>query len=228
MLRLFTHILLYLHRIIDLGMEQLKQFGIIPIDFNVLSSTLESYRSIADKVYRLEKDGSLIRLKKGMFVVSPTITHQTLSRELISNHLYGPSYISLESALSFYKLIPEQVYTVRSVTTKRAHKFRNEIGNFEYITVPETYYSIGIRQEIVSNQYAYLIATPEKALCDIIMATRGFRIQSVRAMRLFLEQDLRIDFSVINTFDLDIIKNCASTGKKVNELNFLLKILENE
>jgi predicted transcriptional regulator of viral defense system len=207
-------------------MKELLKFGIIPIDFNVLATALSGYKSPKDKISLLEKNGSIIRIKKGLFVVSSESGQQTLSRELIANHLYGPSYISLESALSFYGLIPEKVYTVRSVTTKRAKRFATAFGNFEYITIPQDYYSIGIRQEIVNNQYAYLIATPEKAICDMILSVRNFRIQSVKAMQIFLEEDLRLDLSVLKTYNSAIIKSCIETGIKKTELTQLLKLME--
>jgi len=202
------------------------KFGIIPIDFNVLATALSGFQSPKDKITILEKNGSIIRLKKGLFVVSPETSHQTISRELVANHLYGPSYISLESALSFYGLIPEKVFAIRSVTTKRAKQFATALGNFEYLTIPQDYYSIGIRQEIVNNEYAYLIASPEKAICDMIWSVRNFRIQSVKAMKIFLEEDLRIDLSVIKTYNTDIIKSCIETGIKKTELTQLLKLLE--
>jgi len=202
------------------------KFGIVPIDYNVLAAALSGYQSPKDKISLLEKNGSIIRLKKGLFVVSSDINQQQLSRELIANHLYGPSYISLESALSFYGLIPEKVYTVRSVTAKRAKRYSTKLGNFEYKTIPLDYYAIGIRQEIVNNEYAYLIATPEKAICDMILSTRNFRIQSVKAMQIFLEEDLRIDLSVTKAYNTDIIKSCIETGIKKTELTQLLKLLE--
>lgn len=207
-------------------MKELKQLGIIPINYSVLTTILSKYRSPKDNISLLEKSGNIIRLKKGFFVVSPEISQRKLSRELIANHLYGPSYISLESALSFYGLIPEKVYAVRSTTTKRAKHFATPLGNFEYVTIPEAYYSIGIRQEIVSNEYAFLIASPEKAMCDMILSTRNFRIQSVKAMQIYLEEDLRIDLSSIKTYDTDIIRNCIEVGRKKNELTYLLKLLE--
>ncbi len=202
------------------------KFGIVPIDFNVLCTALNGYQSPKDKISLLENNGSIIRLKKGLFVVSSEASKQTLSRELIANHLYGPSYISLESALSFYGLIPEKVYTIRSVTAKRAKRFSTQLGNFEYRTIPQDYYPIGIRQEIVNNEYAYLLASPEKAICDMILSTRNFRIQSVKAMQIYLEEDLRMDLSVIKTYNTDIIKSCIETGIKKTELTQLLKLLE--
>lgn len=207
-------------------MKELMKFGIVPIDYNVLAAALSGYQSPKDKISLLESNGSIIRLKKGLFVVSSEESQQKLSRELVANHLYGPSYISLESALSFYGLIPEKVYTVRSVTSKRAKCFSTQLGNFEYVTIPSDYYSIGVRQEIVNNEYAYLIASPEKAICDMILSTRNFRIQSIKAMQIFLEEDLRIDLSVIKIYNTDIIKSCIEIGVKKTELTQLLKLLE--
>lgn len=207
-------------------MKELQNFGIIPIDYNVLANALNGYRSVNDKISLLEKKGIIIRLKKGLYILSSEISQQSLSRELVANHLYGPSYISLESALSFYGLIPEKVYAIRSVTTKRAKHYDTQLGSFEYTTIPKDYYSIGIRQEIVNNEYAYLIATPEKAICDMILSNKKFRIQSVKAMQIYLEEDLRIDLSMLKTLNKEIIINCIETRTKQTELTQLLKLLE--
>lgn len=207
-------------------MKELLGYGIVPIEYDVLVALLSDYQSPKDKISLLEKTGSLIRLKKGLYVVSAELSQQKLSRELVANHLLSPSYVSLESALSYYGLIPEKVYSVRSVTTKRAKQFATPLGNFEYLTVPENYYAIGVRQEIVNNEYAFLIATPEKAIADMILTTRNFRIQSVKAMKTFLEDDLRIDLSVIKSYSTGIISNCMEAGTKKMELSLLLKLLE--
>jgi hypothetical protein len=207
-------------------MRELAKFGIVPIDYNILVSALSGYKSPKDKISQLEKNGDIVRVKKGLYVLSPATSGQTLSRELIANHLYGPSYISLESALSFYGLIPEKVYSIRSVTTRRAKHFSTQLGNFEYVTIPPEYYSIGVSQQIVDKEYAYLIATPEKAICDMILSIRNFRIQSVRAMRIFLEDDLRLDLSGIKTYNMDIIRDCIDAGVKKKELTQLLKLME--
>lgn len=206
-------------------MKALKQFGIIPIDYATLHHVFAHYKSPKDKIADLAVRGTLIRLKKGLFVVSPEINGSELSKELIANHLYGPSYISLESALSHYGMIPERVHTTRSVTSKRAKQFSTSLGLFEYVSVPETYYSIGVRHEIINEQYAWMIATPEKALCDMIVATRGLRLQSVKAMSDYLLKDLRIDFSVLETYNIGIVKQCLINGRKKTELTQLLKFL---
>jgi hypothetical protein len=207
-------------------MNLLEQFGVVPIDFGTLHNLMKEYKSPHDKVSSLEKSGQLIRLKKGLYVVSPDIHKKVLSKELIANHLYGPSYISFENALSFYKLIPERVYSVRSTTTKRGKIFATPLGNFEYVTAKPDYYRIGIRQEIVDNSYAWLIASPEKALCDMVVSTAGLRLQSVKAVREYLEEDLRIDFTAISKVDTEIVKQCIDTGIKRTELTQLFKFLD--
>ena len=204
----------------------LNQFGIIPIDTAALKAALDDYKSPKDKIATLEQSGLLIRLKRGLFVVSPMVHSQPLSKELIANHIYGPSYISLQTALSFYGLIPERVHTVCSMTTKRSSSFINPLGNFDYITVPAAYFAIGIRQEIVNNNYAYLIATPEKALCDMIVETKGLKLQSIKAIQNYLEEDLRVDLSIIEHYDIDIINQCMELGSKKRELTLLYKLLQ--
>lgn len=206
-------------------MEKLKELGVIPIDYAVLRSFFFNYDYPRNKIANLEHDGKIIRLKKGLYVVSPDTSLKLLSVELIANHIYGPSYVSMESALRYYGLIPEQVYTVRSMTTNRSKKFENSIGYFEYITTNKDYYSIGIKLETVENEYTFLIATPEKALCDMITATPGLKIQSIKALKEYLEDDLRFDISGLN-MDMGIIRKCIETGKKKETLKLLLKLLQ--
>lgn len=210
-----------------LSMEDLSRYGIVPVSFDVVAESLANYNSPKDKVSRLQQQGQLIRLKRGVFVVAPEVSNQTLSLELIANHLYGPSYVSLQSALRYYGLIPERVFVTRSVTMKRARSFTTPLGVFEYITMPENYYPIGIRQMVFEESYSFLIATPEKALCDLIISTAGLRIQSARAMREYLFEDLRIDDDAFEGADLEIVRACIDTGRKRRELRFLMEVLGN-
>jgi predicted transcriptional regulator of viral defense system len=186
---------------------------------------LHGYQSPYDKVSAMERHGDIIRLKKDLYVVSEKISRKTISRELVANHLYSPSYVSLESALAYYGLIPERVYSVRSVCTKMHKNYDTPLGHFEFVKVPSAYFPIGIRQEIVDNQYAFLIASPEKALCDKIITTPNLRIQSVKAMREYLEEDLRFEISALQKFDIGVIRQCAEVGRKKTELRELEKLL---
>lgn len=206
-------------------MKELKQFGVIPIDYDTLLHVFSRYKSPKDKIANLVKRAALIRLKRGLFVVSPEISMQALSKDLIANHLYGPSYLSLETALSHYGMIPERVHLTRSITSKRAKQFSTSIGLFDYVSMPEAYFSIGLRFEMAADQYAWLMATPEKAVCDMIITTHGLRLQSVKAISDYLLNDLRIDFSAVQAFDTNIIDQCLKVGRKKTELTQLLTFL---
>ena len=56
------------------------------------------------KMRNLEADHKIIRLKKGLYVVSPNVSRVALSTELVANHLYAPSYVSMQTALRYYGL----------------------------------------------------------------------------------------------------------------------------
>ena len=92
--------------------------------------------------------------------------------EQIANFLYGPSYVSMEWALSFYGMIPERVYTVTSMTLGRNKQYHTPIGDFSYFTLPARYYPVGITQKKSPDFVGgFLIATPEKALADLVFKT---------------------------------------------------------
>jgi hypothetical protein len=207
-------------------MVNLAQFGNTPIDYATLVTLLRQYRSPKDKIAAMEKQQQLIRIKKGLFVVAPQEGIGTISRELIANHLYGPSYVSLESALSYHNLIPERVYSVRSVTMKRAKKYDTPLGVFDYRTVSPDYFSIGIQQQVTNNNTTFLIASPEKALCDMIVLSSSLRLQSAKAVKIYLQEDLRIDLFENRSWNTEIISQCMEVGKKKTELSQLLKLLK--
>jgi hypothetical protein len=162
-----------------------------------------------------------------LFVVAQQEGTSPISRELIANHLYGPSYVSLESALSYHNLIPERVYRVRSVTMKRFKMYDTPLGVFEYRTVSPEYFSIGIQQQVTQDNTAFLIASPEKALCDLIVLSSGLRLQSSKAVKIYLEENLRIDLFENRSWNTEIISQCMEVGKKKIALSQLLKLLKN-
>ena len=82
----------------------------------------------------------------------------------MANRLYGPSYISLEYALAYYRFIPETVYTVTSVTTKITREFAAQGKSYEYSRIKRKAYT-GY-QLIKEGQVSILMAVPEKALVD--------------------------------------------------------------
>lgn len=222
-MRLSIQYLLYLQ---NNHMENLTLYNNIPIDYSTLVNSIGPYLSPKDKVSRMEKDKQIIRLKKGLFVFNPSATGQVLSTELIANHLYGPSYLSMESALAYHGLIPERVYAIKSATFKRSKEFNTSLGLFNYITVPSQYFPIGIKTELIGNNISFLIASPEKALCDLITTTPNLRFQSKQSLQTYLFDDMRIDLSAINQWNLSIIEECMHHSLKKTELKLLHSIIQ--
>ncbi len=202
-------------------MTEFGKYNIVPVGNFVLRENLATYNSPKDKINQLNNSGELIRLKRGLYAIPRAITGQSLSKELIANHLYGPSYVSYESALSYHGLIPERVYVTKSATLKRKKEYQTPVGMFQYITVPGAYYPIGLLQEIIDENYAFIIACPEKALCDLVLSTSGLRFQSTKAVKDYLLDDLRISREDIQTFDINIINNCSLHGYKKTDIQRL-------
>lgn len=192
-----------------------------------LSSVFTDCVNLATKAKRLEQDGKIIRLKKGLYVASLLTSHMELSPFLLANHIYGPSYVSMQTALRYYGLIPEAVYSVLSMTTGVARDYENAIGTFNYVHVPSDYYNVGVTMN-ESTGATFMIATPEKALCDLMVFTPNLNLRFQTSMRDYLEEDIRFDMDALLNFDLAIIKECAEVSRKKTMLNQLIKFIENE
>ncbi len=203
----------------------LKKFGNIPIQTGTIAACFDSLSSPSEKIRALEKDGQLIRLKRGLYVVDSEVSGKPVNACLCANHIYGPSYVSQQWALRWYGLIPERVTTMTSVTTKHSRVFENSIGRFTYEQVKPEYFAIGI-DRIEQDGIVFLIACREKALCDFILHDTYLPQQSVKGLWQYLEEDIRLDMDELATFDVDIIDACARQGRKENILNNLIKILK--
>lgn len=108
------------------------------------------------------KKGAFVRLKAGLFALKNNLP----SEYAIANRLYFPSYISLDTALSYYSLIPETVYTITSVTPKPTREFAVNNRTFDYRRIKRQVFTGYIPREI-HGEIVY-IATPEKAVADFL------------------------------------------------------------
>ena len=166
------------------------------IDYQFLISMLSDYARPRDKISEWLKSGDLIRVKKGLYVFGKSVALMPYSNELLANLIYGPSAISLSYALSFYGLIPERVTTLTSITPKRNKSFSTPAGEFTYTYLNPEKYPIGIELNTRSNKESFLIASPEKALCDHICLTdKKVKIIKTEEMHAYLVHDMRLDES---------------------------------
>lgn len=203
----------------------LRQLTNIPVEASVIASCYPHLSATGEKVRALQRHRQILRLKRGLYVVNPAESGRDIDVRLCANHIYGPSYVSLQWALRWYGLIPERVHTITSITTKRSRRFENSLGRFTYRQVSPEYFSIGLTQAEASGAIC-LMATPEKALCDVIVSEHYVPARSVSGLYRFLEEDLRVDVDALSDFDTAIIESCAQVGMKREILYNLLKIVK--
>lgn len=199
--------------------------GNVPVSMEVLQSLYKDYHSPNMHISMLEKKRLLIRLKRGLYVASLETSGKELSLGLIANHLYGPSYVSLHWALRYYGLIPERIDTVTSVTTRHTRVFENSLGRFTFRGVSQEYFPIGITSQEDAGLH-FLLATPEKALCDMLMQEKHVPDQSISRLEVFFEEDMRIDLDDLRQMDGSIIRQCMEAGNKKQVLRNFLKLIE--
>lgn len=191
----------------------LEQIGNIPVTASALRSFFPHIKRSDQKIRTLERDRELIRLKKGLYVCSPAITGKMLSTELIANHMYAPSYVSMSSALRYYGLIPEAVYITQSMTLKHARDFDTSLGRFEYTTISKQAFPVGLTY-LKNEDYAFIIATPEKALCDLIANSPQVNLRYLKDVKTYLEDDIRLDIDAFKQMDTGIFEEYVEVGKK--------------
>lgn len=204
--------------------SKLSLFKNIPVSYDELASLLTDYKAPKNKVQEMEQRGQIVRLKKGLYVLSERESGIAPLPELVANHIHGPSYVSMQTALRYYGLIPEHVYSVKSMTLGRSCEFSNPLGRFAYIHTSSNYYSIGITCK-QSEGVCFQIATPEKALCDLVVTTSGLQLRSRSSVIEYLEQYLRFDMDAFINMDASIFEQCAQAGKKSQTLYNISKTL---
>lgn len=204
--------------------RELKSAGVTPITTSIIESFYPNLKSADKKVAWLEKGKYIIRLKRGLYVVNPEYSGKTFSSELIANHIYTPSYVSMSSALRYYGLIPESVYIHQSMTLKHSREFNTPLGVFDYKYIAREAFSLGVKS-VNRGDYAFLIASPEKALCDLVANTSNLNLRYLKDVEIYLEQDIRMDIEEFYKFDTSILEEYLRVGKKAESIATILKYL---
>lgn len=143
---------------------------------------------------RWVKKGLLVKLRNGHYTFSEYIGESGFAL-YIANRIYRPSYISLQTALSFYGLIPESVVQMTSVTTLKTASFRNRFGTYSYKTIrPNLMFGYDVRP--LSGNRSLFLAKPEKALLDILYLYPFYNTkEELEALRLdpyFMQDNINV------------------------------------
>jgi predicted transcriptional regulator of viral defense system len=155
---------------------------------------LAEYSSPKSKLSRMIKAGEIIQLKRGLFL---STEDRSYSAKSLSSLIYGPSYISFECALAYYDLIPERVESITcAVFNKNKNRsYHTPAGDYYYHYIPAVVFPYETLLSSENNQN-FLIASPEKAICDTLYKERG--ISNVAELLAILTEGWRIDLDHIN------------------------------
>jgi predicted transcriptional regulator of viral defense system len=116
--------------------------------------------------------GKIWQLRRGLYALAPPFQKSAPHPFLVANQMVSGSYVSLQSALACYGLIPEYVPVITSVTTQRPGEWDNPVGHFTYRHVQADLF-FGYHHLEVDNGQSAFIASPEKALLDLVYLQPG-------------------------------------------------------
>jgi predicted transcriptional regulator of viral defense system len=170
-------------------------------DYQTLLDAIKGYAQPRMKISSLLAKGTIVRVKKGLYILGESQRRGPYSRELLANLIYGPSYVSLEYALHYHGLTPEWVETVTSVTCGRSRAFDTPVGAFSYRMISLEAFRTGMDRVELDGGRSFLIAIPEKALADRIVADRGAGITTQKELHEYLLANLRIDPTALRELD---------------------------
>ena len=155
--------------------------------FDALKYEYRNYNNIYEKIKREVNSGNLFCVQRGIYE-----TNKSANKFALANVIVYPSYISFESALSYYDMIPERVYLTMSATFRKnkTKEFINDFGDFYYEDINEDAYPYGV--DIIQLEgYSIMIASREKALLDTLSKINID--ENEETMEELLFDDLRID-----------------------------------
>lgn len=169
---------------------------------------------------RWNRSGKIIMVAPGFYVL-PGETNDETDLFAIAGRMYTPSFVSLESALSFYGLIPETVLSVTSVCTRKTRRINSPLCTFIYRSVqPEFFFGYEAKK---GRKHRFLMASPERAIVDLLYLRRD--ISSSEDML-----ELRFDAETFNGLDPMEILDIADRFNKPwlkRKVKILLKVMKN-
>jgi len=165
----------------------------------------ESAHSIHIQLTRFTQKGLIAQIKRGIYCFQP----DRVNEFILANYLYFPSYISLETALNYYGIIPDIPQTVTSIDLTTTRKITNQFGSFSYSKVKSSLFWGYQKVAVPQSQDWFSIAQPEKALLDYFYIRK---IKQIRELRLNLD---RINYQTYKAY----IKHYPEFLLKINLKN---------
>lgn len=190
---------------------------------NMLSMLSENTLLLRRQVSEWAAKGNLCQLKRGVYVLNDQDRRVEFSSYFLSAELCKPSYVSLESALSFYHLIPERVESTTAITTKKTQSYENAFGCFVYHHIATHLFDF-FRLEKDEFGLPYYMATPEKALVDYFY----FQSRLLKTINISVfENNFRLqNLSILNREKIILISNQYNKKKLHRMIKLFLQYME--
>lgn len=157
----------------------------------------------------------LIHIRRGLYLLAEKYQRKSLNLFELAQWIYGPSYVSFESALSYHGCIPESVYTVTNACFRNAKEFDTPYGVFTYKRVPYSVFYLGV-ERIESEDSTFFVASPLKAVADYVYVYRK-RWQGVEP----LIESLRIEENILHQWSYDLLEELREVYTNYRVQRFL-------
>lgn len=199
------------------------QFRQALLPFQVFSTTdIEKIFPDFDsrRLVEWQRKGYIRKLINKWYLFSESLVDETLLFS-ISNCIYRPSYLSLESALAYYHLIPEGVYTQKAITTRKTIHYTTPVGVYDYHNIkPDLFFGYIV---LHSSQRPVLMAEKEKAILDYLYNNASLQSQTdMEQVRFnYVELANNLDWEKLSKYK-EVFAN-KTLDKRVNEFKILLK-----
>lgn len=200
---------------LEKNLEKIKIFST-----NDLKFLDEKYNK--SKIFNWKKLWYIKQIIRGFYILWKIEINHFLSFK-IANKIYSPSYISLESVFSYYWIIPEQSFVIKSVSTKKTNTFHTDFWTYEYNKIKTKMY-FGYEIKIIKNE-KILIASLEKALIDYFYLNNNINstidLQYLRFNKYLLKEKL----------DINLLKKYwkSISSKVVNKrIDLLIEYINND
>lgn len=170
-------------------------------------------------VNRAVHHAEILRLRSGLYCLSPEYCKTPLHPFVMAAALHGPSHISLETALSFHGLIPDAVFQVASVTARRSRSYATPLGTFEFSRVPCDDPSAGVRAVRLAPDAWAFVAQPLRAIADLVYLRRD--VSWGRDGMRFLTESLRIEEQDLQKLNRDAFREARHAVRNRRTQDYL-------
>lgn len=176
---------------------------------------------VRKQLSRWTASGKLFQLRRGLYSLAPPYQKVIPHPFLIANQLKAGSYVSLQSALAFYNMIPEHVPVTTSVTTGRPSMYQTALGQFDFRHIQVDWF-LGYRHVNLGNDQAAFVASAEKALLDLVYLQPGGDAEVyLRSLRL----------QALGHINLEQLRQLAGTAGKpklLRAVRIIERLIEEE